>query len=602
VASFVWTHLTNLQETSSHWKQSVRALVSSDFLQNKFKTDARKFSRNYEGSFFSEPLNMGAAAESNVVFTPQSYLPRSATLNLTLDLFGESVNILEVGARAEGFESIVEEMFGPEGYLPDNAMNKMLKKLKDERESDSIQNNISQLADQFNARGKLEKEASASVYTRVFGNELHYTQLHGLKEMIDSVSDATFFSLVKKIMRERDIDFTKSFMLIDGSYTIPTCTGLPINLALNGSATVGFKLHGYANMKHLFTLNSIDIEGSLTPSAAVEFTGTMAVDATVTKAGIRLVTMLHTNTHVSGKVKIQGGDLVDLQLNVPHKKVEVLDVASQLFVLHRDKLVESKGIENNVENYTICSTDFMSSITGMKSCMELTYVNSSLHPVAPYFPLTGPFRFHIDITKIDTFNAYELIFKHQNKVSASKSGTSMMFNFDTPGSKIDRKLSAQYALDWTNRAAKASIVTPFIRMTASGKVQNSDTVNSLDGIIVLNNQELVSTKVGFKRTRNVHGGRYEPFFALSYRSHLIADITGKVNYIEGFKYSADLVIKGLSKEPIAVSGTGKYIALLYCTIVILPCKRTKIFFKEMELKLDETKDLTLTVYYKPCRL
>jgi hypothetical protein len=41
-----------------------------------------------------------------------------------------------------------------------------------------------------------------------------------------------------------------------------------------------------------------------------------------------------------------------------------------------------------------------------------------------------------------------------------------------------------------------------------------------------------------------------------------------VNYIEGFKYSTDLVIKGLSKEPIAVSGTGKHIALLYCIIAI----------------------------------
>lgn len=568
----MWTHLTNLQETSSHWKQSIRALVSSDFLQNKFKTDVRKFSRNYEGSFFSESLNAGAAVESNVIFTPQSYLPRSATLNLTVDLFGQSVNILEVGARAEGFESIVENMFGPEGYLPDNAMNKMLKKLKDKRESDSVENSISKLADQFNAKGKMDKEPSASMYTRVFGNELHYTQLQGLKEMSDSVSDATSFDLIKRIMQEKDIDFTKSLVLVDGLYTIPTCTGFPINLALNGSATVGFKVHGYANMKHLFTLNSIDIEGSVTPSAAIEFTGTMAVDATVTKAGIRLVSTLHTNTYISGKVKIQGGDLVDVRLNVPHKKVELLNVASQLFVLHRDQLVESRGIEDTVENYTMCSTDFMSSLTGMKSCMQLTYVNSSLHPTAPYFPLTGPFRIHIDITKNDTFNVYELIFRHQKKISTRKSGTYMMFHFDTPGSKVDRKLRAQYSLDWTNWAAKASIVTPFIKMTASGKVENSDTVNSLNAVIDLNNQELITTRVGFKRTRNGHSGRYEPFFALSYRNQLIADITGKVNYNEGFKYSTDLVIKGLSKEPITVSGTGKHIAycilLYYCHFIM----------------------------------
>jgi len=542
--------------------------VSNDFLRNKFKTDVRKFSRNYEGSFFSESLNVGAAAESNVIFTPQSYLPRSATLNLTLDLFGESVNILEFGARAESFENIVENMFGPEGYFPDNAMNKILKKLKDKRESDSVENSISQLADQFDAKGKLEKEPSASVYTRVFGNELYYTQLHGLKEMIHTIRDASSFSIVKKIMQERDIDFTKSLVLIDGSYIIPTCVGFPLNLALNGSATVGLKLNGYANVKDLFTLNSIDIEGSVTPSAAIEFAGTMAVDATVTKAGIRLVNRLHTNTHISGKVKIHGGDLVDLQLFVPHEKIELLDVESQIFFLHHDQLVESKGIADNVENYTVCSTDFASSLIGMKPCMALTYVNSSLNPIAPYFPLTGPFRFHLDITKVDTFNAYEFIFKHQKKISARKSGTSMIFHFDTPGSKVDRKLSAQYVLDWTNAAAKASFMTPLIKVSASGKMKSSDSVTSLDALIMLNNQELITTRIGCKRSKIGHNGRYEPFFALSYRKKLIADINGKVNYVEGSKYSANFAIKGLSKEPFTVSGKVVIIILYYCDYTV----------------------------------
>jgi len=542
--------------------------VSNDFLQNKFKTDVRKFSRNYEGSFFSESLNVGAAAESNVIFTPQSYLPRSATLNLTLDLFGESVNILEFGARAEGFENILENMFGPEGYFPDSAMNNILKKLKDKRESDSVENSISQLADQFNAKGKLEKEPSASVYTRVFGNELYYTQLHGLKEMLHTIHDASSFSIVKKIMQERDIDFTKSLVLIDGSYIIPTCVGFPLNLALNGSATVGLKLNGYANVKDLFTLNSIDIEGSVTPSAAIEFAGTMAVDATVTKAGIRLVNRLLTNTYISGKAKIQGRDLVDLQLFVPREKIELLDVASQIFFLHHDHLVESKGIADNVENYTVCSTDFASSLIGMKPCMALTYTNSSLNPTAPYFPLTGPFRFHLDITKIDTFNAYEFIFKHQNKISARKSGTSMIFHFDTPGSKVDRKLSAQYVLDWTNAAAKASIMTPLIKVSASGKMKNSDSVTSLDALIMLNNQELITTRIGCKRSKTGHTGHYEPFFVLSYRKKLIADISGNVNYIEGFKHSANFAIKGLSKEPFTVSGKVVIIILYYCDYTV----------------------------------
>lgn len=96
VGSFVWTHLTNLQETSDPTKASIRELVGSKFLKNKFNTDARKFSRNFEGSTFWNKYNIGAQAESNVIFSTKSYLPRSAMFNFTVHLFGEAVNLFEV--------------------------------------------------------------------------------------------------------------------------------------------------------------------------------------------------------------------------------------------------------------------------------------------------------------------------------------------------------------------------------------------------------------------------------------------------------------------------------------------------------------------------
>ncbi|PSN46112.1 hypothetical protein C0J52_17248 [Blattella germanica] len=550
VASFVWTHLTNLQETSSPWKQSIQALVSSDFLRNKFKTDVRKFSRNYEGSFFSEALNAGAAAESNVIFTPESYLPRSATLNLTLDVFGETLNVLEVGARAEGFEQVVESMFGPGGYFPDGAMNKMLKKLRDKSDTNSLENSINQLSEQFDAKSKLEKDPYASVYTRVFGNELRYSEFHGLKDILGVLNDASSFDIVRKFSREEDIDHTKSFILIDGLYSVPTCIGLPLNLDLNGTAVVSFKLRGHANIKDLFHLNSIDIEGSIIPSAAVEFVGTMSVDATLTKTGLRLVNKLHTNTYVDGKIKIQGGNLVELKVNVPRDKVELLEVSSQLFVLQDNQYVESKGLENRIENYDLCSTDFISSVTGMKPCMELTYVNTSLEPTAPYFPLTGPFKFRIDVAKVDTFSSYLLVFRQLKE----RQETSLSFHFDTPGSRIDRKLSAQYVIDKKTSSAKASLVSPFIKIAASGKVEKSDSSASLQGAVSLNDKELFSSRLGMRKSHMGNTGRYEPFFSLSYKKQLIADVTGKVNYIEGQKCSADLVIKGAVTEPVSISG------------------------------------------------
>ena len=46
-------------------------------------------------------------------------MPRSASLNLTVDMFGQSVNLLEFGGRAQGLESIIERYFGPGSEFQD---------------------------------------------------------------------------------------------------------------------------------------------------------------------------------------------------------------------------------------------------------------------------------------------------------------------------------------------------------------------------------------------------------------------------------------------------------------------------------------------------
>ena len=47
----MWTHLTNLQETADPFKQDIRSILEDAVLAKEFNLDARKFSRNYEGTF-----------------------------------------------------------------------------------------------------------------------------------------------------------------------------------------------------------------------------------------------------------------------------------------------------------------------------------------------------------------------------------------------------------------------------------------------------------------------------------------------------------------------------------------------------------------------
>lgn len=69
---------------------------------------------------------LGTTTDMNLIFGTDSYLPRTATLNFTADLFGQSVNFFEFSARAEGFEELVASVFGPKGPLNRDVFRKKL--------------------------------------------------------------------------------------------------------------------------------------------------------------------------------------------------------------------------------------------------------------------------------------------------------------------------------------------------------------------------------------------------------------------------------------------------------------------------------------------
>lgn len=117
VGSFVWSHLKNIAKSASPVRVAAQALLGDDDLNKKYRLDFRKFSRNFEHSLFFDEYNIGSSSDANLIFGTDSYLPRSASYNLTVDLFGESVNIFEVSAYMQGFEHIVEGIFGPKGPL-----------------------------------------------------------------------------------------------------------------------------------------------------------------------------------------------------------------------------------------------------------------------------------------------------------------------------------------------------------------------------------------------------------------------------------------------------------------------------------------------------
>lgn len=119
----------NLYSSASPTRVEIQSLLTDRDLDSKFNSDVRKFSRNYENSFFSEEYNVGANYQANLIFSPKSYVPRSLTLNVTTDIFGQSVNLFEVTARMEGLEYYAENLFGPNGIYSNEKVSNHLKNL-----------------------------------------------------------------------------------------------------------------------------------------------------------------------------------------------------------------------------------------------------------------------------------------------------------------------------------------------------------------------------------------------------------------------------------------------------------------------------------------
>ncbi|CAG2063265.1 unnamed protein product, partial [Timema podura] len=517
-------------------------MVANDFLKNKFKTDVRKFSRNYEASLFSEILNAGGTVDSNVIFSPESYLPRSASLNLTVDLFGEAFNVLEFGGRAEGLEQYVEDLFGPDGYYPDKSLRKTLRNIKDRfmSQQEEIENGISALARSFDVKGKLDRAARASLYARVFGNELKYSQFEGLEDVTGGLAGlASPWEVLSRLLSGNTVDYSKSLVFVDASYVIPTSIGLPLEFAVNGSASIALKMGGKIDLEELWTRGSMDVQGHVMPSVAVEFSGLMSVDAFVSKAGVRSVSTLRSNTYLDGKV-------------------DILDVTSKLFLVggapESQEVVELRGVVEDKERHKACTPQILSTLTGMQLCGELSYRNASRFPDSPYFPLTGPFILSVSADKTDVFDSYELNYRGVRELTKFKDQMTYQLNVDTPGSRVDRKLKLLFSLDNSNKAVKVNVMTPFFRLETDAKLEDDLNGKGFDVSVRLNDDEVLDARGAVRASFNGNMGRYQPSFSLTVMNRKLVDLTGRVDFVTGSKYIGDFNLLGFTKDPVLISG------------------------------------------------
>ena len=253
VGSFIWTHMGNLQETNSKigGKLFLKRIIGSDYLQNRWSSDVRKFSRNFEVSHFSNDWRLGGTAESNVIFSEKSFIPRSMMMNLTLNLFGENVNVFEVGGRLEGYENLLEEMFGPDGYFKDDTVHNFLRNVMSNRQKRESQEKT--------------ETSKGNLYMRSFGKDVKFSSFSGIPQSLTSMFKNPLSFLGSSLGRT-DVNLEKSSMFLDGAIIIPTVSGLPLNMTARGSSSIQMKSKTKLNLNEFRSKGKVSLDAEISPS------------------------------------------------------------------------------------------------------------------------------------------------------------------------------------------------------------------------------------------------------------------------------------------------------------------------------------------------
>ncbi|XP_032896898.1 uncharacterized protein LOC116985893 [Amblyraja radiata] len=501
VGSFVWTHLSQLMETSDPLKQQLRDSLPSYIISQDFDLEHWKYSSYMDATFLSEPVFVGANMEAALVFSPSSFLPRSAMVNLTVFAMGRAVNLMEVGVRVENAEHLVQKIFGhkqppfkdspkqartpgkkwrlrnpakfsvrplnKKGVVPRHATGRsaaaryQVEKRKPQRANKSCQNGdytrINEIEAKFTKRmEKRNKKLSCGLSMKIFGNELTFLDCNDLRMQVKQYS-LDVAEIAIKLLKGQEVQYNRRTSLATEKLTFSSISGLPIKLAVNASVAVNIRVKGNVDLKQW---TDFVITGFIKPSAHVHVSAHMGLDGTVGKAGLEWVAGMRTLTSLDGGIQLKRGQDLKIFLNTPQETMEIVDISSRLYTANPGGKEEIIGSLDRTEART-CSEEEFSRQIGWQICSEMSYPSGSSGLA---FPLSGPAEASVMLIKRDK-GLHQYLLEAAYSYATQKNTwfpaeVVVHFFMGTPQSDVKRDIAVDFHLNYSKRKLSAKIVHP----------------------------------------------------------------------------------------------------------------------------------------------
>lgn len=538
VGSFITSHLRNLRASADPFKQNAKAYLGQIKPRTKFPEDFRKFSFNTELSYNLDAFGVGSAVESNIIYSQNSFIPRSASLNLTSEIFGHSFNFLELNTRTENLDRVIEHFFGPKGVIPSQKpqevvkdgytnINSLSKYIKDRLEKisrpkrDVKQADLDKFANSVQLRGnEVDEDLDLDLSIKLFGVELAFLSYEGSgqsytpQDIIDKIFKQ-FDQNVQKV-KNLDYDIENHVHFLDAEFVYPTGLGVALNLGMTGSSVVRTKTSTKVDISSILAdpKNAV-LRIALEPSASIEFVGDIIVaDGFGVESGIRLITTLHTATGYDLNVKVLDGKGIDVSLGVPKRKQEIISISSDVLYNNGkpDKYTPikfGKGKERSD-----CFDQFTAPL-GLTVCGHVSYPYDNLASLQkkPFYPLSGPFKFYVTIENNDV-SSYHFKAFYNDKNPKDRS---LEILFETPNSRTSRYVSLllQAAIE-PDPKIKLAFDSPIKKASAEAIIKRNAQEQTLT-VTIKNDQIEYFARAGVE---SAGGNKYKPVLEYKVPEHI----------------------------------------------------------------------------------
>lgn len=593
VGSFIQSHLRNLKASTDPGKINAQHHLGQIKPRTKFPEDFRKFSFNEELSYKVDSLGLGSTVEQNIIYSQDSFVPRSANLNVTVELFGRNLNLLDLSARVENLDRVIEHWFGPKGAAWVTELDDVKAEVKDAKDTvadiasytskkfESLirgkraavdQGELNRFAKKVHLRGnEVDENLDLDVSLKLFGVELAYLSLEGdsgkHKEPEKAIIDKIFERLQKTFDSTKNLhhDTENYIQFLEAELVYPTNLGTSLSLGVIGTSAV--KVHTDGNLdlaKILQDPKNAAFRIALKPSVSVRIAGSVIVEGLGVESGLKVVSTLHTATSSDVDVKVLNGKGVDVKFSLPKKKQEVINVNSEVLVSNNGKTKPAFTAKG--KGYKDCFDQF-STLLGLSVCGEVSFPYEGMGNVQqrPLFPLSGPAKFAATIENVDA-NAYH--FKvHLNDEDPAKRSFEILVN--TPGSKTNREISLKgEAGTQPNLYAQLQLNSPFKKLKLEGALKNNQKERTLS--LQFDHDTIkYFGRIGVEAT----GNKYKPVLEYNVPEHIARlsgvstgpksdnkySIQGTVDVIDhegGQKFTTDkIALVAGNQEIVSVSGS-----------------------------------------------